>query len=153
MITIINIKWFKIIVPVDSFFKKWLCCHWNILCLVSIHPVFVCCLGYILKQIFYATFCLISKLFNLSKIIFNSAVTPSAQKMRFSIKDFFSKCDHIRRKLRIWSHVPKKSLMENFIFSAVSAQFNLGWIIPNVKQKYMKHLLNIFLIHFTEIIV
>ena len=40
--------------------------------------------------------------------------------MKFSVKDFFSKCDQIRRKLRIWSHLLKKSLMENFIFSAVS---------------------------------
>ena len=32
--------------------------------------------------------------------------------MKFSIKDFFSKCDQIR----IWSHLLKKSLMENFIF-------------------------------------
>ena len=36
--------------------------------------------------------------------------------MKFSIKDFFSKCDQIRRKLQIWSHLLKKSLMENFIF-------------------------------------
>ena len=43
----------------------------------------------------------------------------TAQKMKFSVKDFFSKCDQIRRKLRIWSHLLKKSLMENFIFSAV----------------------------------
>ena len=34
--------------------------------------------------------------------------------------DFFSKCDQICRKLRIWSHLPKKSLMENFIFHAAS---------------------------------
>ena len=44
----------------------------------------------------------------------------TAQKMKFSIKDFFSKCDQIRSKLRIWSHLLKKSLMENFIFCAVS---------------------------------
>ena len=43
----------------------------------------------------------------------------TAQKMKFSIKDFFSKCDQIRRKLRIWSHLLMKSLMENFIFCAV----------------------------------
>ena len=42
----------------------------------------------------------------------------TAQKMNFSIKDFFSKCDQIRKKLRIWSHLLKKSLMENFIFCA-----------------------------------
>ena len=43
----------------------------------------------------------------------------TAQKMKFSIKDFFSKCDKIRRNLRIWSHIQKKSLMENFNFCAV----------------------------------
>ena len=39
--------------------------------------------------------------------------------MKFSIKDFFSKCDQIRSFLRIWSHLFKKSLMENFIFCAL----------------------------------
>ena len=34
--------------------------------------------------------------------------------MKFSINDFFSKGDQIRRKLRIWSHLLKKSLTENF---------------------------------------
>ena len=43
----------------------------------------------------------------------------TAQKMKFFIKDFFSKCDQIRSSLRIWSHLLKKSLMENFIFCAV----------------------------------
>ena len=43
----------------------------------------------------------------------------TAQKMKFSIKDVSSKCDQIRRKLRIWSHLLEKSLMENFIFCAV----------------------------------
>ena len=41
--------------------------------------------------------------------------------MKFSVKDFFSKCDQIRRELRIWSHLLKKSLMGNFIFCAVKA--------------------------------
>ena len=35
----------------------------------------------------------------------------TAQKMKFSINDLFSKC---------WSHLRKKSLMENFIICAVS---------------------------------
>ena len=43
----------------------------------------------------------------------------TAQKMKFSIKNFFSKYDESRRKLRIWSHLLKKSLLENFIFCAV----------------------------------
>ena len=41
----------------------------------------------------------------------------------FFIKDFFNKCDQIRRKLRIWSHLLKKSLTENFIFCAVRRYF------------------------------
>ena len=43
----------------------------------------------------------------------------TAQKMKFSMKNFFSKCEQIRRKLRIWSHLLKKSLMQNFIICAV----------------------------------
>ena len=31
--------------------------------------------------------------------------------MKFLIKDFFSKCNQIPRKLRIWSHLLKKSLI------------------------------------------
>ena len=44
------------------------------------------------------------------------ALFETAQKMEFSIKVFFSKCDEIRSFLRILSHLLKKSLMENFIF-------------------------------------
>ena len=39
--------------------------------------------------------------------------------MKFCIKDLFSKCDQIRSYLRIWSHLLKKSLMQNFLFCAV----------------------------------
>ena len=46
--------------------------------------------------------------------------TLTAQKMKFSIKDFFSKCNQIGGKLRIWSHLLKKSLIENFICCAVT---------------------------------
>ena len=46
-------------------------------------------------------------------------MTYTTQKMKFSIKDFFSKCDQIRSFLRILSHLLKKSSMENFIFCAV----------------------------------
>ena len=45
----------------------------------------------------------------------------TAQKMKFFIKDFFSKCDQICRNLRIWSHLLKKSLIGNFSFCAVIA--------------------------------
>ena len=38
--------------------------------------------------------------------------------MKLSI-NLFSKCDQIRKFLRIWSHLQKTSLMENFIFCAM----------------------------------
>ena len=46
-------------------------------------------------------------------------VADTSQKMKFFIKDFFSKCDQIRSFLQIWSHLLKKSSMENFIFYVV----------------------------------
>ena len=50
--------------------------------------------------------------------LFTLNIHATAQKMKFSIKDFFSKCDQILRKPRIWSHLLKKCLMESFIFCA-----------------------------------
>ena len=32
--------------------------------------------------------------------------------MKFSIKDFFSKCDQIRKELQIWLRLLKKTLMK-----------------------------------------
>ena len=59
-------------------------------------------------------------------------LTHIARRMEFSIKDFFSKCDQIHRKPRIWSHLLKKPLMEIFIFCAVA--FN-GYEFPRHKNK------------------
>ena len=38
----------------------------------------------------------------------NPVISNTAQKMKFSIKDIFSKCDQIRRKLQIWLHLLKE---------------------------------------------
>ena len=61
--------------------------------------------------------------------------------MKFSIKDFFSKCDQIRRKPWIWSHLLKKSLMENVIFRAVNSScviwIWIGYIITEHHGNYM----------------
>ena len=61
------------------------------------------------------------------KFVMNVAFHYTAQKMKFSIKDFFSKCDQMRRKLQIWSHLLKKSLTENFIFCTVLVYRNLPY--------------------------
>ena len=39
----------------------------------------------------------------------------TAQKMKCSIKDFFSKCDQIPSLLWIWPHLLNKSVMKNFV--------------------------------------
>ena len=56
----------------------------------------------------------------------------------FSIEDFFSKCDQVRSFLWIWSHLLKRSLMENFIFCAVlvvtlwKCQYCVIWTLKKV---------------------
>ena len=44
--------------------------------------------------------------------------------MKFYNKDFFSNYDQIRSLLRIWSHLLKKCLTENFVFYAVIEYLN-----------------------------
>ena len=43
----------------------------------------------------------------------------TTEKIMFCIKDLFSRCDQIRSFPQIWSHLLKKSLIENVIFCAV----------------------------------
>ena len=48
-------------------------------------------------------------MFNSPKVLIDGQnlvlISHTAQKMKFFIKDFFSKCEQIGRKLRIWSHL------------------------------------------------
>ena len=63
--------------------------------------------------------------------------------MKFSSKDFFSKCDQIRRKLRIWSHLLKKSLMEILIFSqCVELFWNFSLWFLSVKKQLLSSLIS-----------
>ena len=55
------------------------------------------------------------------------------QIIKFSIKDFFSKCDQIPSFLRILSHLLKKSIMENFVFCAVLFTDYHYWQVPYAK--------------------
>ena len=53
-------------------------------------------------------------------ILIQTVTLPfTALQLRFSIKDFLSKCDQIRSFPQNWPNLLKKSLMENFIFCAV----------------------------------
>ena len=67
--------------------------------------------------------------------------------MKLSIKDFFSKCDQIRSFQRVWSHLLKKSLMENFIFVQYN-KFNESMIsgfTPPETKLFMKN--KVIMIH------
>ena len=55
----------------------------------------------------------------LKKNIFFWDYQDIALKMKFSVKDFFSRCNQICSFLRLWSRLQKKSLIENSIFYAV----------------------------------
>ena len=61
----------------------------------------------------------------------------TAQKMKFSITDFFCKCDQIRSCLQIWLHLLKKSLTESFIFlcSMSKSQINFDFLSSVVLWK------------------
>ena len=52
------------------------------------------------------------------------------KKWKFSIKDFFSECDQIQRKLQIWSYLLKKLLMKNFIFNEDTYAEVISAIMP-----------------------
>ena len=58
--------------------------------------------------------------FQIYSLVSLEAANDTAQKMNFSIRNFFCKCDQFRSFLRIRSYLLKKSLMENLIFCAVS---------------------------------
>ena len=68
----------------------------------------------------------------------------TAQKMKFSIKDFLNKCDQICSFLRIWSHLLKKSLMENLISCAAQSNQNIPTKnqMPILKPRWIMEYLN-----------
>ena len=63
------------------------------------------------------------------------------KKKKFSIKGFFSKCDQTRSFLQIWSHLLKKSLMENFIKTSFLVHCNemVDWFSSNEQKKEIFH--------------
>ena len=77
--------------------------------------------------------------FNLWNSVFTKSIkAKTGQKMKFSIKDFFSKYDQIRSFVRIFSQLLKKSLMENFIFCAVWMYFFIPWKLESSKTNFNK---------------
>ena len=72
--------------------------------------------------------------------ILDGLITFTAQKMKFSIKDFFNKRDQTRRKLWIWSHLLQKSLIENFIFCGAKNEIITSlFLIITPSNKFFPH--------------
>ena len=49
------------------------------------------------------------------------------------MKDFFYKGDQIRKKPRIWSHLPKKSFMGNLFFCGCCRCMNMDKIAKSLR--------------------
>ena len=78
-------------------------------------------------QLFSQTRCIID-VWQGSKCITNLVKWLTLQSHNLRISSI--NCGQIRRKLRIWSHLLKKSLMENFIFCEVLTTINLHqWLL------------------------
>ena len=79
-------------------------------------------------------------------------ILHTTQKVKFSIKDFFSKYDPIRSLLRIWSHLLKKSLMENCIFlcSVFPSQLFLINGAIFFLHKFLDRTISIYVTHFNR---
>ena len=74
----------------------------------------------------------------------NNSSMYTAQKIKFSIKDFLSKCD----QLRIWSHLLTKLLMENFTFCAVVIYSHTNVFVLLTHQIIMFYFLNKIIFYF-----
>ena len=75
--------------------------------------------------------------------------------MQFSIKNFFINCDLIRRRLRIWSHLLKKSLMENLLFCAGLSFSIISLFQLNTEKSVRQYFAFLpkesrFLVHFSQ---
>ena len=68
--------------------------------------------------------------------------------MKFSIKDFFNQCDHIRSFLQIWSYLLKKFSMENFIFCALKCVDFIPFQFTDLQVGLCKEYINIFFVKF-----
>ena len=71
-------------------------------------------------------------------LYYNAPVLYTAQKTpKFSIKNSFSKCDQIRRKLRICSHLLKKFLMGNFMAFLATYCVRYPYAVPFLRNKIL----------------
>ena len=76
-----------------------------------------------MQNTLYIIYCLpiVNDIWNYLKNVWRFSI-KHCTKMKFSITDFFNKCDKTCIFLQTWSHLLKKSLMGNFIFFCSEVQ-------------------------------
>ena len=80
-------------------------------------------------------------------------ISDQTLRLTFSIKDFFSKCDQIRTKLWIWSHLRKKSLLKNFIFlCSVKKSYKMIYLWNRTYHFQKRSLTNYVIVIYNELI-
>ena len=84
-------------------------------------------------------------IYYLTSIIHDLPWQSLHKKMKFSIKDFFSKCEQMFSFLRFWSHLLKKSLIEIFLF--LQSEYVATFILLAC---FMKFLTNFRIANYTE---
>ena len=104
----------------------------SICCIFFLSSVFISMHGFI--QAFWLHVITLYSFFNTIPWfdVFNTA-----QKMKFFIKDFFSKCDQISSFLRIWSHLMKRSLIKNFIFCAMKVLMSITYLLYKFPTNFL----------------
>ena len=85
--------------------------------------------------------CWVNK-YNQNPVFLRVHLANALHKKKFSIKNFFRKCDQICRKLRIWSHLLKKSLKKKRHFLCID-----GSSEPINPWHFLKELNKIFKMH------
>ena len=129
--------------PYDMFLcttpQLWSFCH------IILPQLHLCCVYilYLIHSIYHSPFHSFYWSYSIS-FIFSIYDHTTAQKIKFSIKDLFSKCDQIHNFLRIWSYLLKKSLIANFIFCAV---YSSCTVIPHYFHHRLKNAVLLKYIH------
>ena len=105
------------------------------------------CERLLLKKVWRLLRGFLRNFYNMQNITWKVHITKSQHK-KWRIKNFLSKYYQIRSFLWLWSHLLKKSLLENFIFCAVSPTLE-----RLLKNSFTVVLLNIMTVFFCKTIL
>ena len=101
-----------------AFIRRWVCCLMTSFTAINfLYGTVIIPRVYLKQSILSRALCFETTIAAIHYIKWTGFTSrTAAQKMKFSLEDFFSKCDQIHRKLRLWSHLLKRSLMKTSFF-------------------------------------